>query len=181
MKSLLSKTSNWKFIVPAFIAFAVCLYLFQGAQERMNLLAGEEAPMIDMRNDYTMQEISDFFTKLKEEGRKIHQHTTGITDMIFPFAYGFLFILLSAYFLKKIAGPNSNWMYLSLIPILLMLADFKENFNTLNLLNQYPNLTEEMVAKASLVTGVKSTLTEISMALPIILGVVYLAKKFMNR
>ena len=176
MKNLLAKTSNWKFIIPALLGCVYCIYLFQSAQTEMSQIIGEEAVMIDVRSDYTLNEINDFFTKLKLEGRQIHQRTTGVTDMIFPFAYGTLFILLSAFFLKKITRLDSNWMYLSLLPVLLMVVDFKENFNTLNLLEKFPNLTNEMVDSAAKITSLKAMLVNISMGLPLILGIIWLVK-----
>ena len=174
-------TSNWKFIIPALLGFVYCIYLFQVAQRKTNQLAGEEVLMIDMRSNYSLNEINTFFTNIKSEGRQIHKHITGVTDMIFPIAYGILFILLSAFFLKKLAGPDSNWMYLSLVPVLLMILDYMENFNTLELLETYPDLTAEMVDNASNITGLKGILTNISMGLPLILGIVWLVKKFTNR
>ncbi|MFK7908256.1 MAG: hypothetical protein AB8B69_24210 [Chitinophagales bacterium] len=176
MKNLLAKTSNWKFIVPALLGFIYCIYLFQTYQSEMSTIAGEEVMMIDVREAYILNEINDLFTKIKEEGRQIHRYATGVTDMIFPFVYGILFILLAAFFLKKITRPDSNWMYLSLIPIVLMLVDYKENFNTLNLLEKFPELTPEMVESASRITSIKGTLVNISMGLPLILGLICLVK-----
>jgi len=181
MKGILASWSNWKIILVSFIAFVVCIYMFQSAQSKMGELAGKEVLMIDMRSDYDKTEINEFFASIKSEGREIHRHTTAVVDMIFPFVYGSLFIFLSAFFLKKIAGPESNWMYLALFPILLMLFDFKENLNTLNLLSSYPDFTEEVVSAASKVTGIKSMLTSASMLLPIILGVVWLVRWMINR
>lgn len=181
MPNLLAKLSNWKFIIPALLGFVYCIYLFQNAEVALQNLAGEKAPIIDMRKNYDAAEIRDFFTIIKPEGRQIHQHITGVVDMIFPIAYGVLFILLSAFFLKKITSPDSKWMYLSLIPILLVIVDYKENLTTLKLLEQYPDFSEEMVANAAQVTGIKSMLTEISMALPLVLGVIWLGKWVMNR
>ncbi|MEM1123777.1 MAG: hypothetical protein AAGJ18_25285 [Bacteroidota bacterium] len=181
MKNLLANWSNWKLILPAFLGFVYCIYLFQGAESKMSALAGEHTPMIDVRENYDLAEINDFFKKIKGEGREIHAHATGVVDMLFPFAYGLLFILLSAYFLKKITSPDSNWMYLSWLPVLLMIVDFIENTNTLNLLETYPNLTAEMVDSAAKVTSIKSALTGISMLMPIVLGVVWGGKWLWNK
>ncbi len=174
MTNLLAKLSNWKLIVPALLGFIYCIYLFQTYEAQMSELAGEHTPMIDLRENYDLAEIQDFFTIIKSEGREIHRFATGVLDMIFPWAYGILFILISAFFLKKITSPDSKWMYLSLFPVLLMLVDYIENFNTLNLLDSFPNLTAEMVDSASTITGIKSTLTSISMFLPLFLGIFWL-------
>lgn len=181
MTNFLAKSANWKLILPAFLGFVVCIYFFQKGEAKMSALAGEKVQMIDVRQDYDAAEIKDFFTKIQEEGREEHRFATGVVDMIFPFAYGILFTLLSAFFLKKMAGPNSKWMYLSLVPILLMIVDYIENFNTLEMLDKYPDLSEELVANASNITGIKSTLTSISMTLPLILGIIWLIKWGLNQ
>lgn len=181
MTQLLAKIANWKFIIPSLLAFIYCMYLFQVYGEQLNTLAGEASPIIDVRQNYDAEEIKTFFANIKPEGRQIHEFTTGVVDMIFPFAYGILFILLSAFFLKKITSPASKWMYLSLVPILLMIVDYIENFNTLAMLKAYPNLSEEMVSSASTITGIKATLVNISMFLPLFLGVIWGGKWLMNR
>lgn len=147
----------------------------------MSELAGVHTPMIDTRNGYDLVEIQEFFTIIKQEGRASHKFATGVVDMIFPWAYGILFVLISAFFLKKITSPDSKWMYLSLFPVLLMIVDYIENFNTLELLESYPNLTAEMVDTASKVTGIKSMLTQLSMTLPLILGIIWLCVWAKNR
>jgi len=182
MTNVLAKLSNWKMIVPALLGFIYCIYLFQNSETQMSELAGQHTPMIDTRTGYDLAEIQEFFTIIKSEGREAHRFATGVVDMIFPWAYGILFVLLSAFFLKKITSPDSKWMYLSLFPVLLMIVDYIENFNTLDLLDSYPNLTAEMVDSASQITGIKSILTQISMILPLVLGLIWLVlwwkKKF---
>lgn len=181
MKKLLTYASNWKFIVPALIAFIGCIYFFVQAENDLSALAGHDVQMIDTRGAYDLESINDFFEDIGAEGREIHRQTTAITDSIFPFAYGALFILLAAFFLKKIFDPNSNWMYLSLVPVLLMIFDFKENWNTLQILDQYPDLSADQVSSASSVSMIKAMLTNVSMMLPLILGIIWLVKWLINR
>ena len=85
MKNLLARFSNWKFIIPSLIGFLYCLNSFNVAQANMSAIAGSEVEMIDLRKNYDLEEINDFFTRIKEEGRQIHRYATGVTDMIFPF------------------------------------------------------------------------------------------------
>ena len=146
------------------------------AQANMSAIAGSEVEMIDLRKNYDLEEINDFFTRIKKEGRQIHRYATGVTDMLFPFFYGILFILINAFLLKNITNHKSSWIYLSLIPILLMLVDFRENFNTLKLLDAFPNMTEVQVHSASTVTGIKSLLTSLSLTLTLVLGIIWLIK-----
>lgn len=181
MKSLLAKASNWKLILFFLVFFFGCIYLFLSYAGELNALAGEDAPIIDLRSNYDEAEISDFFTKIKQEGRDIHQYVTGVIDMVFPLAYGPLYILLLAFLLKKITSPTSNWLYLSLVPVSLMITDYIENFNTLDMLRAYPDLSSELVANASKVTGVKSMLGDLSFYMILILAVIWLVKWFMGR
>lgn len=177
MKAILSKYSNWKLILPIFLMFVVCIFLFQKYEKALSKLAGEKVQIIDMRSNYDVEEINEFFTKIKPEGIAIHKFTTAVVDMIFPVAYGCLFILLSAFFLKKITHPDSNWMYLSLLPVALMIFDYKENFNTLQLLESFPNLSAEKVDQAATITDIKSILTSVSMGLPLLLGCIWLVRR----
>jgi len=181
MTSLLAKLSNWKLIIPALLAFIYCIYLFQTSEAQMSELAGVHTPMIDTRSGYDLEEIQEFFTIIKPEGRAAHRFATGVVDMIFPWAYGILFILISAFFLKNLTDPDSKWMYLSLFPVLLMIVDYIENFNTLELLDTYPKLTAEMVDAASNITSIKTILTQLSMTLPLILGLIWLVIWGKNR
>ncbi len=181
MKNLLRIGSNWKFILPAFFLSVYCLYLFQGHEKAMSEITGNQAMMIDLRSNYTVDEIRIFFEELKPEGRAIHTYATKVTDSIFPFAFGILFILLSAFIIKNITKSESDWIYLSLFPLLLMLVDFKENFNTLSMLSSYPDLTSEMVDAASKVTSLKGVFVNISMGLPIILGLIWMVKCVLKR
>ena len=181
MQDILNKTSNWKFILPLFLAFVLCIYLFQNAESALTEIAGESMTLIDMKSNYDLAEITEFFNDIGENGRAIHKRITGITDMIFPFVYGPLFILIGAYFMKKITNPQSNWMYLTLFPVLLMIFDYVENFNTLELLKEFPNLTEAMVDNASRVTGIKAALTELSMVFPLLLGVIFVVRRLREK
>lgn len=180
MKKLLTTSSNWKFILPAFLAFIICLYLFQSYQTEINSLTGKDSPIVDLRKNYDQQEIHQFFSLLTEEGREIHKNITGVLDMIFPWAYGSFFILLTAFFLKKISPPQSNWIYLALFPILLMLVDYIENFNTLEMLAAFPDLDAQKVSDASRITGIKSMLSYISQLILLLSALLYLVKKGME-
>ena len=77
-------------------------------------IVGEKVTLIDLWESYNQKEITAYFEQLKPEGRAIHQQLTRVTDMIFPFAYGPLFILIFAFLLKNIFGESSNWLLLSL-------------------------------------------------------------------
>lgn len=181
MKNVLAKYSTWKLILPSFIAFAVCLYLFQSAQNDLSTIAGEPVVIIDMMPNYDKALINDFFTNIKPEGIAIHKFITSVVDMIFPIAYGVLFILLLAFFIKKILGPESNWMYLSLIPLALMIFDYQENFRILGLIDSFPDLDVAKVDRASSSSSIKSILTNVCFGMIVLFGLVLGSKTIYNR
>jgi hypothetical protein len=67
------------------------------------------------------------------------------------------------------------------LPILGGFFDFLENFNILNLLNSYPNITQDQVATASLITSMKWFSSALVMGLIVVLIVLVLVKQFAMR
>jgi hypothetical protein len=183
MIHLLAKCSNWKFIVPFFLLTTFIIYLFTQGENEISAIAGEEVTLIDLWDSYNLGEITSYFELIKEEGRAIHQRLTGAHDMIFPFAYGPLFILVFAFFLKNIFGEESPWILLALFPVTTMGVDYLENFNTLKMLSSFPNLSESLVGKGSSYLEIKNKTTLISNTLFVVLGIAWLAvtgKKYLQ-
>lgn len=180
MIKLLVKVSNWKFIIPFFLFTAVMLFLFVKGQNEMSVIAGEEVTLIDLFESYNLKEISAYFENIKPDGRTIHQQLTSVNDMIFPFAYGPFFILILAFLLKKLFGKNSKCLLLSLFPIITMGIDYLENLNTLEMLNNFPNLTEQMVNTGSFLTEMKNLSSQITNILIAILSIALIVKMANN-
>lgn len=177
---LLAKVSNWKFIIPFCLFTVFWLYLFNVGQKEMSEIAGEEVVLIDLWSGYDLEEITTFFELLKPEGRAIHQQLTGKNDMIFPFAYGPLLILILAFLFKNIFGQKSSWLLLSLFPLLTMGVDYLENFNTLLMLKTYPTISEIVVNKGSFFTEIKNLSTLIIKISFILLSIVWIVKMVKN-
>lgn len=156
MIQLLSKTSNWKFILPFFLLFCFfTFYLFPSYQTKLTKIAGEELPPLDTRFSYSLQDVKYLFDKFGTEGRELYTIVAGRVDMIYPIIYGVLLILILAFLSRKVFGLYSKWILISLLPIIGMLFDFLENFNTLQLLNQYPELQQQSVSIGEQFTRVK--------------------------
>ena len=181
MKYALSQLSNWKYIVACFVLFAVfSFYLFPEYQERLSEAAGEQVKPLDTRFSYSADEVRVLFEQLGTEGRDIYKGVVGL-DMVYPLVYGFLFILILAWFLKKITGPGSQWLMLALLPLIGVLFDYLENINTLKLLNRYPEISIDAVAWGERMTLLKHGFGLLSVALAALLAVVYLVKTLMHR
>lgn len=182
MIKILQRTSNWKYILPLFILFCgVSFFIFPKYQSQLAEMAGEEVKPLDIRFSYTVDEVINDFEKLGVEGRDLYKFIVGRIDMVYPIIYGLFFILVLAYLLKKVTNPDSKFILIALLPLLGMLFDYLENFNTLSLLNNYPNLSEQGVAWGEQMTRIKHGLLFFSIGCALVLAIVLLIKKFMNR
>lgn len=90
----------------------------------MNQIAGEEVQILDLQRGYNLEQVNEFFTKLKPEGRTIYRHVASFVDMIYPFVYGILLKLVLASLLKNLFGSSSKWLFLAWTPILIMIFDY---------------------------------------------------------
>ena len=182
MIKILQSTSTWKYILPLFILFCgVTFYIFPKYQSQLREIAGEEVKPLDTRFSYTLEEVVSDFEKLGVEGRHVYQFIVGRIDMIFPVIYGLFFILTLAYLLKKITPPHSKWMLIALLPVLGMLFDYLENFNTLSLLKNYPDLSAQGVAWGEQMTRLKHGFLFLSIGLILFLAIGVVIKKLMHR
>lgn len=178
MKNILVEISNWQFILPFFILFALfSFYIFPDFQSRLTDAAGEEITALDTRFSYTHEEVLTSFEKLGEQGRVLYTVIVGRIDMVYPMVFGFLFVLILAWLLRRITHPESDWMYLSLLPLLVILLDYLENFNTLHLLKTFPNITEEAVSRGETFTLLKHVLGLVCVALIVCLAVVLVVRR----
>lgn len=182
MKRILIKMSKWKVILPLFVLFLIFpAYLFPHYQGRMGQLAGQEVIPLDSRFSYNYDEVKNVFDRLGSEGRNTYRFVIAKVDMVFPIVYGALFILVLAWLLKKLIGKESGWILLALFPLIGILFEYLENFNTLSMLDRYPAITEEGVAWGSQVTRLKQIFLIASVAFMPFLAVALLVKSFKRR
>ena len=182
MKNILDKMSNWKFILPFFILFLIFpFFLFPYHQERMARLAGQEIMPLDSRFSYSYNEVKNDFDKLGVEGRNVYRTAIGVVDMIFPLIYGPLFILVLAWLLKRLTRRDSNWILLAWFPLIGILFEYLENFNTLSLLNNYPAITESAVSYGEQMTQLKHIFLMLSVVFMPLLGIALLIKNFKRK
>lgn len=183
MSVLLQKISNWKFILPLFILF--CLFsfiIFPYYQSRMAAIAGENIEPLDIRFSYTTVEVKKAFETLTAEGRAIYRFVTAEIDMIYPVVYGLTFILVLANLVKKMWGADSKCILLAFFPLTGVLFDYLENFNTLELLKSYPDISPASVSYGEQLTRLKHGMLFLSLALIIVLAIsLMVTRLFMNK
>ena len=157
MIQLLSKWAIPKVILPLFLLNCLfSFFLFPKYEQQLQELAQEKVTILDKYPTYTMAQVTDLFTKIKEEGRAIHYFLTSVIDMIYPFVYGPFLMLLITFLVKQIFDQPRALLYVAfLIPLLLMLTDYAENMTTLQLLSSFPNLDEGLVSRGSKLANLK--------------------------
>ncbi len=114
-----------------------------------------------MPTGYDSKYVNALFEKLGVSGREAYLYNQIPVDMIYPFLFGISYCLLIAYFLKKINKLNSIFFYLCFLPIIAGIADYLENFGIINMLNNYPNLSQISMDATSVFSIVKSMSTAI--------------------
>ena len=186
MTQLLSKWAVPKLILPLFLLNIVFAFLFIKYETQMSTIAGEKVQILDKFPVYTKAQVMELFTKIKAEGREIHRFVTGVIDMIYPLVYGPFLMLLITFLLKKVFGPEAGGIgFVFGLCLMLMLVDYFENFTTLQLLDSFPNLEDNMVARGSKTSNLKVLLLVLcsGMAIFSALGWLgsYLIKMTVNR
>ena len=164
MIQLLSKWATLKTLIPYFLIFSFfTFFLFPRYEQQLIEIAGEKVQILDKYSSYTTAQVSDLFTKLKAEGRDLDYFITSVIDMIYPLVYGPFFMLLIAFFMKKMTGSETAGLSIAFfLPLLVMLTDYAENFTTLQLLSSFPNLDEDVVFRGSKLANLKLILIILS-------------------
>lgn len=177
--AFIHKFSEWKYIFPLVILFLVfTFYFFLNIQHQINIAAGEELIVLDLRFSYTLNDVNTLFEAMGAEGRKLYQTMVGQIDMIYPLVYGSMLMLLSAFFLKKINLFRHPFLPFLFFPAVLIFLDYLENFNTLRLLKAYPNLTAEAINWGSFLTSLKHIASITCLSFLLVLIVFYLISLF---
>ena len=133
-----------------------------------------------MPTGYDLNYVSKLFSSLGENGRETYLTNQIPVDMIYPLLFGLSYCLLLGYFLKKLNKLNSPYLYLCLLPVIAGVSDYLENLGIIIMLNNYPNLTENMVNAANTFTVLKSTSTSVFF-IALIVILIILGIKFVKR
>lgn len=180
--NMLRKYSNWKIILPSSILFFLyTLIIFPFYLSQMNEIANEKVLFLDGRLNYNYEQVNTLFNKMGREGRDIYHFMAGKVDMIYPIVYGVFFVLLLASLLKKLFSKKSKIIVLSFLPLVGALFDYLENFNTLKLLNKFPNITPEQVAYGSQMTQIKWVFLIMSILLVFALAITITVQRFIMK
>ncbi len=105
---------------------------------------------------YDLEYVDSLFHALGPEGRNAYLYSQVPLDMVYPFLFGISYCLVLAYFLNKLNKLKSPFVYLCLLPFIVGIADYFENFGILALLSDYPEISNSSVTITSSFTFLKS-------------------------
>lgn len=112
------------------------------------------AEVLDLRSNYTIEEVSLFFSQLGEKGMQTYKRNLLSFDMLYPFIAMLFFAGLHIWAFKNIkkryvliAGTTSAILYFSL--------DVLENSLIVSQLGCYPSLSNVAIDTSSNITGLK--------------------------
>jgi hypothetical protein len=142
--------------------------------------AGEKLRIPDIRFAYSPDEINLLFNQLGATGRMLYTFQTAVVDMIYPLVYSlFLFMLFG------VANSNKKQTKMikaiRLMPFGIALFDYLENFNSLQMLSDFPEITAFSVATGSLFTSIKWILVVFTVLILLAIAVDLLLKYVRKR
>lgn len=153
-------------LLAALLAVIVCSVAFHYLKTQLGTL------MLDEIEGYDRETLVSQLLLYGEAGRVLHAKVTLYVDMVFPLAYGALFGGLLA-----LAGRGTRFRLAALFVVPVMLLDWTENLQLLNLLYGFPNLIDGQIALASATTIAKFWAIRVALVVILLLGLVKLGHR----
>lgn len=113
-----------------------------------------EANMPDTNIGYTYEQIMEAFDSLGSEGLGVWSQVH-LLDLIFPLGYGLAMAIGTAMESRMVFPDRLQMRNLALIPLIGVVADYVENVLVASQIAAYPEVSELVVAVASIVTTAK--------------------------
>lgn len=175
----LKKIATWKVILLLALYLTFSLGVFPYYQAQVDDLAGEKIKALDLRLTYSLADVEASFRKMGPEGRVITRFISSRVDAIYLLVYG-LFLVLLIIFLVKGFRPKIL-SYLWVLPVIGVLFDYLENRRVIQLLDEFPSITEEQVSASAMMTGFKWFFILAALAIVLVLAVLKFANFIRQR
>lgn len=157
MKAFLFYISSFK-VWLVFVTFTILFLWLMHAMvipQLMSMSGGMK--ILDMMpTGYNYDYVTGLFQKLGDEGRDLYMNLQLVLDLFYPFFFGMAGCITLVLLFKKIYATHTRAIYLAYLPLVAMVFDYGENFGIHCLLKNYPNITENTVARVNTFTLIKS-------------------------
>jgi hypothetical protein len=104
---------------------------------------------------YSYDSVQRKLSEYSPEARSFAAIFNATADSVYPLLYTAMLVFLIAWVYKNRIGPNSPLRFILLLPFLMMLVDFAENYHIISMLSNYPNIPVEVVNAGSFFTQLK--------------------------
>lgn len=124
--------------------------------KQINAFSGKEVQVLDLcLTGYSPAAVNTYLSDYSPEARNFAATFNAIADTAYPLVYTFMLTVVLAWVYKSRIRLNKAFGYLLLLPLLMMVFDFVENFHIISMLNLYPNIPERVVNAGSFFTQMK--------------------------
>ncbi|MCU0375311.1 MAG: hypothetical protein MUF24_08390 [Chitinophagaceae bacterium] len=142
---------------------SLALYIIMAAvmgwgAAKMNDMAGQKIEILDLQPGYTPQQAKNILSNYNDQTLRFAAIFNLTADTLYPLAYTALFCVILARFCRKIVPHNPQWRWLLIIPLPIPLIDYLENAGIIQILWNYPEVTDNMISLASFFTLLKWSL-----------------------
>jgi hypothetical protein len=124
--------------------------------KKIQTLSGKEVQVLDLCfTGYSPDEVNKYLADYTPAAKVFAATFEAVADSIYPIIYTTLLTLLLAWVFKRSMQSDNKFGYLLLLPLLIMLSDFAENYHIITMLTMHPDITEEIVKRGSFFTVAK--------------------------
>lgn len=128
--NLFNRFSNWKTLVLFFGLYVFFnAYVLPKSESKINSLSNKEVGVVDLTFGYNPERTIEMTSNYSAEAKDYYINTELFTDTIYVLVYVFFFAILLTLLLKK-----SSLKRVSLLPFVIMIFDFLENYFIITLL-----------------------------------------------
>lgn len=137
-----------------------CIMLFYTIPKVIQFSDG--MPILDtMPTGYDATYVQTLFDSLGEAGRHNYLKLQIPVDLLYPLLFFICYTLVATYLMKHTNRLYTPWFILCFLPVIAAVADYVENISIINLLNSYPDLSDNLIRSAKVFTIVKSSVTTV--------------------
>ena len=182
--SIIEKLSNWKILTVLIGLYGLFVLFVMPLMLETSSAAGGP---LDLLFSYSLQTVQAHILALSSEQRATLAFQSLVFDTAYPVIYTALFIVTIMMLTRALVGPLSKpsqaprIVWLALIPLAAMGFDLCENIHIRSMLASFPELSQAVVARASLFTSLKWIAVGVNSVIIIALTIVLIGRKVRMR
>jgi ABC-type sugar transport system permease subunit len=148
------KRATGKMVIILMIVYIVFNVSIMGwGAQKINNLSGKEVQVLDLcLTGYSPAEVNTYLSEYSPEARSFAATFNAIADTVYPLVYTITISVLLAWVYKSRIQSNRLFGYLLLLPPLMMVLDFLENYHIIAMLRKFPAIPDDIVKAGSMLT-----------------------------